>query len=61
MKYARSVFDLAVERFAESDDSYRHYLNQCETLVRKILSFDVDNKEGVRLAESLRARFGVSV
>ncbi len=61
MKYARSLFDLAEERFAESDDSYVDYARQCGTLVRKILDFDVDNREGVRIAESLRTRFKIDI
>lgn len=60
MKYARVLFDLATQRFAESDEAYRDYASQCAALVRRILDFDLDNHEGIRLAESLRARFGIN-
>ncbi len=61
MKWARTLFDLAVSRFSESDETYKVYVTDCARLVRKILEFDPDNHEGVRLMESLRNRFGVDI
>lgn len=61
MKWARTLFDLAIARFSESDETYKVYVTDCARLVRKILEFDSDNREGISLMQGLRNRFSVEI
>lgn len=61
MRRAKTLFEIAVERWMETDDSYKLYVDDCTVLVRKILEFDPDNPEGVELLQALQSKFGATV
>ncbi len=61
MKWARTLYELGISRWLEADESWKDHLNDCAALVRKILEFDRDNEEGVRLLQQLVQRFDITV
>ncbi len=61
MRWARTLYELGVERWNETDDSHKAYLRQCAYLVKKILEFDKDNPEGLLLLNKLHTVFNIDV
>ena len=39
----------------------KDFVNDCANLVRQILRFDIDNKEGMDLVSALRSTFGKEI
>jgi tetratricopeptide (TPR) repeat protein len=61
MKWARTLYDLAMQRYLEGDEVYQQYVTDCGEVVRKILEFDVDNPDGIDLINSLHQQFRYEV
>ena len=61
MKWARTLYEIAKDRYQDKNDMYEGYLSDCAQLVQKILGFDADNDEGTKLMNSLHQDFGVDV
>jgi tetratricopeptide (TPR) repeat protein len=59
MKWAQTLYDIALNRYLEGEDIYRAYVSDCTSIVERILNFDPDNSEGVDLMFRLRQDFGV--
>ena len=57
IKRARTIFDIAEDLWADGHVNYKEYVDDCANLVRQILRFDRDNKEGKELMEMLYATF----
>ena len=60
MNLARVQFDLGKSLWLDGSQAYQFHLDGCARTVRKILNFDPDNTEGIRLMEGLRD-FHISV
>lgn len=60
MNLAKIQFELGKSLWLDQSDAYRFYLDSCAKTVRKILDFDPDNQEGIRLMEGLH-QFDISV
>ena len=61
MKWARTLYDSAVDTYLEGDDTHQTYVKQCAQLVEQILNFDPNNGEGISLMEDLHRKFGTDV
>lgn len=61
MRLARVLYDLASSALAAGGDAFRGYLRECAEVVRRILSFDRDNREGLTLLQDLKQKFDVDV
>ena len=61
MKWARTLYEIAKDRYQDRNDMYEGYVSDCAQLVQKILGFDADNDEGTKLMNSLHQDFGVDV
>ena len=53
MNLAKTYFDLGKSLWRDQSDTYRYYFDNCADIVRKILTYDQDNSEGIRLMEEL--------
>ncbi len=58
IRWAQTLFDVANEHYLAGNEVYEAHVADCGTLVDKILSFDADNEEGVKLMNALYQRFG---
>jgi hypothetical protein len=61
MKWARTLFEAAIDKFADSDEGYKVLITDCTELVKKILEFDPDNEEGIDIAVGLKNRFDIDI
>ena len=61
MKWARTLYEIARDRYLDRDTMHEGYVSDCAQLVEKILEFDPDNDEGINLMNSLHQTFGVDV
>ncbi|HWN45532.1 MAG TPA: hypothetical protein VNW71_25130, partial [Thermoanaerobaculia bacterium] len=61
MRWARTLYEIGVARHLESDEIYKAYIKDCSSLVRKILQYDPDNKEGISLLQNIRRRFDMDI
>lgn len=57
MKWARALYELATEHYSSGNDVYETYVKDCGMLVKRILGFDTDNREGIALLEDLNRNF----
>ena len=57
IRWAKALYDVADEHYLAGNEVYEAHVADCGTLVDKILSFDADNEEGVRLMNALYQRF----
>ena len=61
MKWARTLYQIARERYLDQATMYREYALDCARLVQKILEFDPDNEEGINLMNSLHQHLDVDL
>ena len=61
IKWARTLFNQASELWMEGNEQYKDYANDAARLTRKILEFDDDNEEGLKLMEDLFRRYNISI
>jgi hypothetical protein len=61
IKWAHTVFEIAKGHYADGEDVYKAYVADCQQLVRMILRFDPDNRDGIDLLQALHQTFGVTV
>jgi hypothetical protein len=61
MRLARCCYDLGAAAWAAGGASHKGYLQECGEVVRRILSYDRDNKEAVTLMHDLKQRFDIDI
>ena len=61
MKWARTLYEIASGHYVDGNDVYKTYVSDCAALVRKILAFNADNSDGVKLMNALHQTFGVDL
>ena len=61
IKLGRTLLTIATELWTDGSDEYRQYVSDCTALVREILQFDIDNREGIELMHDLYRLFKVEL